>query len=747
MNYRRLLKRNSMAMHKLLFFLAADALLLRAPVFASELKAPVRIPEIPQNWCFCIQTKPPMQYDPMPYYLGSFPQLSPECAKMKFDPKRKNAVEELHSCKDTGRCWITAAKGAEEKKKLEKSLSDHRKLLDDCRKPISGLPARTQSTLDESCLKMWQGVMDMDVLKLRLAEGDIRQELDDCFAKAPNISSAKLALRGNNEKERNKAFSFLAGISTTTTKAIPVLIDAIGRDETRCAAIAALGDYGPAANDAVPALAGLSMEYSDCPASATIALQRIGTPDALAALKLLRKWDQKWNAREKRLFRALSDRDPAVRGNASWELHNTALSLKPTEEMQREARSRKRPRSNWELMVERKKSDKLKEITTALIPLLHDPEKTVRYRAASYLVDIDTATTAAIPVLFEAIKDDKVIDYSCAAVAALGGYYRFAPSAVSALTDPGLEKRFGSSRGPGPCSPKAILWRMGTPEAVTAAISLEPKVQPWDEHYKRLILMAAKKDSGTRIRAARELCDYALGPNWIKTMNAAFVLNRLLRDTDKDVRYTAAACLPLIDPSTKTIPVLIEAVKDPAGRYPGNAALDLGSYGMEAKEAVPALIELMNKKGFSYFRLQPASEYAAALEQIGTPEAIAALAPLRKKEMLVGALAAPFAFLVFIPLLAPLTVLFFAWLFWWSRAQQKKGRKLIHQPLLIPILGWIYISYVVMFELNKHGSFRQIYGANICLWLSVITTLAGLLPWCASWCLLRLRERRRSAGA
>ena len=207
------------------------------------------------------------------------------------------------------------------------------------------------------------------------------------------------------------------------------------------------------------------------------------------------------------------------------------------------------------------------------------------------------------------------------------------------------------------------------------------------------------------------------------------------------MRYDAASYLTSIDTAAKeAIPVLIEAVRDKTESSSHNSpAGDLGSFGPAAKDAAPVLIELMNKKGYSYFWLHPTSEYANALKQIGTPEAIAALKPLRRKELLATVLLTPFAILSFIPALAPLTSLCFVCLFLWSRAQCRKGRKLVYWPLLIPILGWAYIAYEVMFELNKYGSAGQPFGAIICLWLSVFTTLPGVIPWLASW--LRVRAR------
>jgi len=79
-------------------------------------------------------------------------------------------------------------------------------------------------------------------------------------------------------------------------------------------------------------------------------------------------------------------------------------------------------------------------------------------------------------------------------------------------------------------------------------------------------------------------------------------LKRHLHDTDKLVRYSAAEALVDIDTtsSKQVLPILIEKLNDKTVN-PITAALSLRYFGPEAKDAVPIIIDLMNKEGISWF--------------------------------------------------------------------------------------------------------------------------------------------------
>lgn len=671
---------------------------------------------IPQSWCFCLRPRPGWP----PYYRDLSPGAPPECAGMKFAPSG-DPIAELHTCEDTGQCWKKLAGEMKEFQDKRKTLSGHIKERGECRGgPLLGVPPSEQADYEKACLKMWDAVIQTDKMLLELNEALLAATMFGCFEAAPSKVTALEKLRGSEVTERRKAALFLANIAAST-EAIPVLIGSVGRYDGGCEAVSALGRYGAAAGSAVAVLADTGVKNEVCPGSAAVALARIGTPDALAALGLMKKWERKWSPREQRLFRALSDGDPAVRGSAAAELSAIAASLKA--------------------MNDNAMPEKGKGIVAALEPLLGDPLKSVRYRTAIHLAELGAAPAGAIPVLIEAARDTAADEYSCAAAEALGKYGPAAKAAVTALTRPGVAEMFGKAEAGRPCRLLSSLERIDGPAASALDRSLRRAGAALDPREQRLLRALYDPGAAERAGAARELCSIAAGADQYKRGKFHVELFLRLKDKNKAVRYEAASCLAMTVFASDARPVLLEALGDPEGKYPGNAALELGMQGPAARAAVPELARQMNKKGFSYFWLQPASDAAAALEQIDTPEARAALAPLRKKERLAGVLAAPFAFLVFVPPLAPLTALFFVWLFLWSRARSREGRKFVHLPLLIPVLGWLYITYVVIFRLGGSGGYGGPFAAQLCLWLSAVTTLAGLLPWFAGCCLLRLRRR------
>ncbi|MBI4801456.1 MAG: HEAT repeat domain-containing protein [Elusimicrobia bacterium] len=221
-------------------------------------------------------------------------------------------------------------------------------------------------------------------------------------------------------------------------------------------------------------------------------------------------------------------------------------------------------------------------------------------------------------------------------------------------------------------------------------------------------------------------------------------LKRHLLDADKLVRYSAAEALVDIDTtsSKQVLPILIEKLNDKTVN-PITAALSLRNFGPEAKDAVPIIIDLMNKEGISWFWGYPHSEYGDVLRDIGTPEALTAVEPLKQREWLASAFYAPFGLLL-LPMVSLLISLCFAGFFWWSRAQYKKGEKIKYMPLLIPALSWgCWGLYVVNDErLNSFGGAIFIF-----CWFLFFATLAGVIPWLVSWLRVRAQEKRDAAGS
>lgn len=119
-----------------------------------------------------------------------------------------------------------------------------------------------------------------------------------------------------------------------------------------------------------------------------------------------------------------------------------------------------------------------------------------------------------------------------------------------------------------------------------------PQVSLQDQHKKiQPILAKALKDEDATIRAAAALCVCCLGPKgrWAKED-----LIQALKDKDAWVRNCAAYALAEMCPDAKeAVPALVEACKDAQVHFAATYAL--GTFGPEAKEAIPALIESLKQ--------------------------------------------------------------------------------------------------------------------------------------------------------
>jgi hypothetical protein len=106
-------------------------------------------------------------------------------------------------------------------------------------------------------------------------------------------------------------------------------------------------------------------------------------------------------------------------------------------------------------------------------------------------------------------------------------------------------------------------------------------------------VIVALKDSDVDVRATAAQALGKIGP---AAKKAVPDLLTALRDEDEDVRAAAAAALGKIGPVTKeVVPALTEALKDPAYIVRANAVGALGRIGPAANAATPALRALRNK--------------------------------------------------------------------------------------------------------------------------------------------------------
>jgi HEAT repeat protein len=332
----------------------------------------------------------------------------------------------------------------------------------------------------------------------------------------------------------------LGEIGPAARVAVPALIRAVehpdpGREAAILVghAIRALGRIGPGANAAIPALNRQLDRWSHDYVDAVIALDRIGAPPV-----------------RKLLDTFLREGDPNVADPLAW------LALKA------------------------------REAAPALRSALTDKRLPVRISAAVALAHIDPSATESIPILIEGLKHREDRDLDVASV----------PNALARL-------------GPKARAAMPILTGMVSDEPADTDILLDMvAIDPAGKECVPALIAALKSEEPVVADAAAD-CLSLLGPNAkdaIPTLAAT-----VTRDFNWDFanghhpQASAAKALRRVDPpGTVAIPALIPALKYRHGVAGGFADCDaagvaaeiLGSYGTRAREAIPALIEVLHSR-------------------------------------------------------------------------------------------------------------------------------------------------------
>jgi HEAT repeat protein len=133
-------------------------------------------------------------------------------------------------------------------------------------------------------------------------------------------------------------------------------------------------------------------------------------------------------------------------------------------------------------------------------------------------------------------------------------------------------------------------------------------------------IAALKFDTKARSAAAWEIC--GLGPS---AAQAAPALIEALASEDKHARNFAVVALAMVGPTPEAVPALVKVMKDVGSleppqmnyRYPrASAAIALGLMGADAKQAVPALVDMLKGEDASSWEYHRAAA-AFALGEIG----------------------------------------------------------------------------------------------------------------------------------
>ncbi|MBI4802541.1 MAG: HEAT repeat domain-containing protein [Elusimicrobia bacterium] len=220
-------------------------------------------------------------------------------------------------------------------------------------------------------------------------------------------------------------------------------------------------------------------------------------------------------------------------------------------------------------------------------------------------------------------------------------------------------------------------------------------------------------------------------------------LKNLLKSEHKRIRHAAAVGLARIDPSLgkELLPVLIEVVQD-GGKYRLGAVQILDSMGSEAKDAVPTIIERINKTP----KLEH-SFYYEALKQIGTPEALEfSKHYVPENNIPYPVSSEQYLYISDKPLLNTFITLVFVFLFWWSRRRRRAGIKLIYWPLLIPVIVWGFnIALAIETSKDIGVPFGTIMISSFMWSVIMVATLLGIIPWLVS--VLIWRKKHTAPGA
>ena len=431
-------------------------------------------------------------------------------------------------------------------------------------------------------------------------------------------------------------------------------------DEVRKAACEGLGNFGPGAEAAVPALCRLLGAEYYVQKAAIKALGQIGSAAApslgealsheashvrFAAVELLRKIGPAAEAAVPELSKALtpprdvlmlSMTESTQEARFRETVARTLGQIGPAAEAAVPALSKALAdldngvRKAAARVLDDMGVDPLHRVSF-LIEALSDEKSLVRYGAARSLGEIGSVTEAVVPALNKALADEDV-GVRGQAAEALGQIGPAAEAAVPTLTkmladeDTSLRKRAARALGQiGPTAEVAVaaLTKALADEdalvrhSVTKALD-SMRVDP-RRRILRLIEALSDENSSVRLGAAMALAD--IGP---AAEPAVAALTKALEDGDTGVRDRAAEALAKIGPAAgPAVAALTKALEDRDTGVRDKAAKALGQIGPAAGPAVAALTKAL--KQYGVYRAA-----AQALGKIGLPAepAVTALSKL-----------------------------------------------------------------------------------------------------------------------
>ncbi len=389
------------------------------------------------------------------------------------------------------------------------------------------------------------------------------------------------AVTGDDETLRHAALNALLETRALRQAAVPKLAASLkdAKPAAREYAARALGRIGPGAADALPALVEATRASGGAPAFAG-ALAEIGPkalPPLLAILQNGKPEEGKWVLEALRSFgppgvpyltETLKDKRPEVRASAAVALgemgHDAAPATGVLFALTKDAEPAPQAAAFRALVAMHADIGRLKPL---LEDALNSKSADVRRSAAAGLAAVGGAASLGVAGLTELLSDDNPAG-RLAAVQALG--------------------QFGDKAAP---AVQPMLARLDDPALQSFILEAFSRIGPAAAPaVPRLLDVANKGDQRTTILPVLT----NLGPG---ASAALPMIYAALTDRSQDVRASAATALAAVETNNaKALQALVPLLKQSeSGKVRRMTAHALPKYGPAAKDAVPALIGMLDK--------------------------------------------------------------------------------------------------------------------------------------------------------
>lgn len=299
------------------------------------------------------------------------------------------------------------------------------------------------------------------------------------------------------------------------------------------------------------------------------------------------------------------------------------------------------------------------------------------------------------------------------------------PALIRLLEDPNISEYKGYNSGMHAVVIKA-LGRLGPSAEVAVPLLIKRLSDTYGD--VRSAAAQALRNMGP---AGRKAIEEAV-PSFIK------VLRNPTRSTDNEARlasYDAARALGALGPDAReAVPDLMQAAQDADLR--SDAIEALGDIGPDATVAVPLLRAAVRDR-YDFVRRSAAE----ALEKIGTPEAVEAARPQKRREAFWKMFYAAMCVFALIPWLAFVVALALGALFVYSRRTAAQGKPLTRWPLLLATSMWmLYGIYECAIFFLQKGTFPIRVDLFVIDPFLMGSTIICILSWVVSQ-VLSLRKR------